>query len=220
MSNVPHHITQRGVRKLPLFLDDADYNLYLKILSDIGAKYGVKFCCWCLMKNHVHIVAIPENEKSLAKTIGVAHLMYTQYFNEKYGFSGHLFSQRFFSTPMSENHSFAVVGYIHRNPVRANIVSKVEDYKWSSIQLFLRKRYHDPLVNDNLLLEISDDWTQVFSEPIKEEDLNNIRLATSTGTPYGDKSFVETIEQLLGTKFPSKQKGRPRNKEGQFPPEN
>ncbi len=209
LPNVPHHITQRGVRKLPIFLDDEDHEFYLKTLSEMGRKHGVEFCCWCLMKNHVHIVAIPETEESLSKAIGVAHLKYTQYFNEKYGCSGHLFSQRFYSTPMSENHSYAVVGYIHRNPVRAGIVSKVDDYKWSSIQLFLRNRYHDSLVNSKLLLNMVEDWKEIFDEPIEEEELKNIRLATSTGTPYGDKSFIKKVESILGVEFPSKHIGRP-----------
>jgi len=206
----PHHITQRGVRKLPIFYDDHDRRLYLKIMRESGEKYGVKFCCWCLMNNHVHIVAIPEEEGSLAKTIGNAHHHYTVYFNEKQNITGHLFSERFFSTPMDDIHSFAVVSYIHNNPVRAGIAATPDDYKWSSASFFLGENHNDLLVNSSILKDMSGDWSSEFMKPSIESTLDLIRKSTSTGKPCGDESFVSRIEELTGIKFSKKKAGRPK----------
>ncbi len=193
----PHHVTHRGVRKIPIFLSDEDRIEYLEILSDMGEKHGVVFGCWCLMNNHIHIIAIPKEEGSLSKAIGITHQTYTQRFNRKYDFTGDLFSQRFFSTPMDEIHTFTAICYVHRNPVRAGIVKKASDYKWSSARYFLRQQHFDMLVNDHLLLESQASWLNMFDEPVPEEKLEKIRMATSTGNPFANEGIISKWGHLI-----------------------
>jgi putative transposase len=84
------------------------------------------------MPNHVHLVAVPESEDGLRKARGEAHRRYTQYVNFREGWKGHLWQGRFASFPMDELYLIATVRYVLLNPVRANIVKRVEDYHWSS----------------------------------------------------------------------------------------
>src|SRR5262245_8285654 len=67
---VPHHITQRGVRRFNVFLDDADHQRYLELLAFYTSKYGLGVTAYCVMTNHVHVVGVPERENSIAKVFG------------------------------------------------------------------------------------------------------------------------------------------------------
>ena len=207
--DVPHHVTQRGVRSMAIFNTDRDKIAYLRIMSEMGKKYGTRFCCWCLMENHIHLVAVPEEKDSLARTIGIAHHTYTQMFNKSMGLKGHLFGERFYSMPMDWKHCQAVTRYIHRNPVRSGMVKNVEDYKWSSVLYFLRKIYRDPLVNDDRLLNLTSSWDDIFISEMDTGELNHVRQATLSGKPYGDESFIARIETLTGYDLSIKKRGRP-----------
>ena len=207
--DIPHHVTQRGVRSMPIFNTDRDRIAYMRIISEMGKKYGVRFCCWCLMKTHVHLVAIPQEKDSLARAIGIAHHTYTQMFNKKLGLKGYLFGERFYSTPMDWKHCQAAARYIHQNPVRAGLVTRVEDYRWSSALYFMRKIYRDPLVNDDRLLNLSNNWDNIFASEMDIDELNNIRKTTLSGKPYGDESFIARVETITGYDLSRKKRGRP-----------
>ena len=74
----PHHITQRGVRSMPIFFSDEDREEYLRLQKEQGDRFGVRFISYCLMTNHVHLIAIPDDETSLSRGIGEAHRLYTR----------------------------------------------------------------------------------------------------------------------------------------------
>src|SRR3972149_9149638 len=95
--NYPHHVTQRGNNKEAVFFDDEDKAFYLKTLGAYSKKRGFEIWAYCLMTNHVHILAVPKQEESLARGIGGTNLVYTQYINRKYKRSGRLWQNRFFS---------------------------------------------------------------------------------------------------------------------------
>ena len=108
----PHHITQRGVRSQLIFFTDKDRDEYLHLLDRQGRRFGVRFLAYCLMSNHVHLVVVPETEKSLARAIGEAHRLYTKHINAREGVKGYLFQGRFYSCPLDELHFFASIRYI------------------------------------------------------------------------------------------------------------
>ena len=119
LSDTPHHVVQRGVRSQQVFLVDPDREDYLCLLADHGQKAGLQYAAWCL--NHVHLIAIPSTEASLAKGIGEAHKTCTRRIDLRQGARGYLFQGRFGSCPLDERHLFAAVRYILRNPVRAGL---------------------------------------------------------------------------------------------------
>lgn len=116
---VPHHITQRGNNRQDVFFVDDDRRTYLDILTEKPERYGLEIHAYCLMTNHVHIVAVPTNEDALAKAVGRTHHAYTKYVNKLHARSGHLWQNRFFSCAMEEPHYWSAVRYVERNPVRA-----------------------------------------------------------------------------------------------------
>lgn len=117
LPGVPHHVTQRGVRSMPVFLSDRDRLDYLRLLAAQGKKYGVSFLAWCLMTNHVHLIAVPKEVESLAHGIGEVHKRYTRMVNFREEVRGYLFQGRFFSCPLDERHLYSTVRYILRKEV-------------------------------------------------------------------------------------------------------
>jgi putative transposase len=215
-SGFPHHITQRGVRRSNVFRDEADHQRYRELLHHYALKHGLGIAAYCLMTNHVHIVAIPARGDSIAKALGECHGTYATEFNEKYRTSGHLWQLRPYSCVLDEAHSWAAVRYVERNPLRAGMVADAENYPWSSA------RSHCGVVGDALLTtdwpdrSSIQDWSAWLAET---PDLNSellIRSRTYTGRPCGDAEFVRDIEALVGRRLAPKKPGpKPKNHEGE-----
>ena len=84
----PHHVTQRGVRRMPVFFSDDDRQAYIDFLAEQSRRFGVRYLAWCLMTNHIHLIAVPETEMSLAKGIGEARKRYSRMINFREGWRG------------------------------------------------------------------------------------------------------------------------------------
>ena len=210
VSDLPHHIVQRGNRCQKVFFSDADRIAYLDYLKIYAKPEGIHFWGYCLMDNHVHIIAVPESEKSLALGFSEAHRRYTRMINFREEWRGYLWEGRFKSYPLSQAHLFAAIRYIERNPVRAKIVKDAWDYPWSSARAHVFKQ-HDPLLEDNFLLSEIKDWEAFLSEEDKQIDVNLIKACANNGRPLGDSQFIEKIERLTGRVL-RKQKSGPKIK--------
>ena len=125
---IPHHITQRGNRRQQVFFQEDDYDAYLELMTDWCRKSGVEVWAYCLMPNHVHLIALPQSEDSLAKGIGEAHRRYTRMINFREKWRGYLWQGRFASFPMDERYLLVAARYIELNPVRAGLADRPEDY--------------------------------------------------------------------------------------------
>ena len=144
---MPHHVVQRGVRRMDVFFSDDDRYAYLDLLAEQGRRFGVRYLAWCLMANHVHLIAIPEQESSLARGIGEAHRRYTRRINFQQGWRGYLFQGRFHSFPLDGNYLLAAMRYVLRNPVRAGLVNRPWDYPWSAARWLAGFASEDPLAS-------------------------------------------------------------------------
>ena len=208
---IPHHIIQRGNRRQEVFFNDEDKRTYLEYLNIYAKPAGISFWGYCLMNNHVHLLAVPETKDSFAIGLAEAHRRYSRMINFRQGWRGYLWEGRFKSYPLSENHLYAAIRYIERNPVRAKIVERAEDYPWSSAKAHVHKS-KDYLLSENFLLSEIKDWSKYLSEQDKQEDLNIFRKHSHTGRPVGDDKFIDSLEALSGRML-RKQKPGPKPKQ-------
>jgi len=141
-AEIPHHITQRGNRCEDVFFTEEDRLLYLEWLEKYCQKHAVDIMAYCLMTNHIHLILRPGKEDGLQNVLKPLHMRYAQYINKLKGWSGHLWQGRFFSFALNDNYTSSVIRYAERNPVRAGMVEKAEEYVWSSAadHCGLRKR--------------------------------------------------------------------------------
>ena len=115
-----------------MFEGTADYEKFLELLGCLGERYGIEVWTYVLMGNHYHLV-VKTREANLSRAMQWLGTSYTSYFNRRRGRSGHLFQGRFKSFVIEEEHYLRqLILYVHRNPLRARMVERVSDYKWSS----------------------------------------------------------------------------------------
>ena len=191
----PHHVTQRGNRRQKTFFCDDDYRAYLDLMSQWCRKYQLDIWAWCLMPNHVHLIAVPHRQESLARAIGEAHRRYTRRINFREGWRGHLWQERFASFPMDESYLLAAARYIEMNPVQAGMVEKPWDYSWSSARAHMEKQ-DDLLVKVDPLLELAGNWREFLESPT-DTDEESFMKHERTGRPLGPESFLDRLESTL-----------------------
>ena len=205
---IPHHITQRGNRRQKVFFRDDDYDTYLELMAEWCRKSGVEIWAYCLMPNHVHLIALPQSGDSLAKGIGEAHKRYTRMINFREKWRGYLWQGRFASFPMDEQYLYVAARYIELNPIRAGLVQKPEEYEWSSARAHLKAK-DDKLVIVKPLLEIAEDWKAFLENKPSEDEINLLRKHETTGRPLGSEGFIKKLEWLFNRIFRSRAVGRP-----------
>jgi putative transposase len=194
---IPHHVTQRGNRRQQVFFGRDDYQCYLQLLAEWSGKHGVAIWAYCLMPNHVHLIAVPSSEDALARSIGEAHRRYTRMVHFRENWRGYLWQGRFASYPMDEDYLLKAVRYTELNPVRAGLVGRAWDYEWSSARGHV-KGENDLLVKVRPMLERVEDWREYLMSPVSETELVAIRQHTRTGRPLGSESFVDRLQVQLG----------------------
>lgn len=209
--DIPHHITQRGNRRQQTFFSDDDYREYMALMAQWCGKYQVEIWAWCLMPNHVHLIAVPKSEEGLARAIGEAHRRYTRMINERQGWKGHLWQERFASYPMDEHHLLAAARYIEMNPVAAGLAESPGDYPWSSAQAHLSGE-RDGLTTIKPLISRVPEWSDFLSLST-EEELNILKKHEKTGRPLGKDAFITTLEKHLQRVLrPQKRGPKPKTK--------
>ena len=129
----PQHIIQRGNNRELIFVDDDDYRFYLECLQSAIKINKLSVHAYVLMTNHVHILASPEVETSISKTLQSVGRRYVQYFNYTYKRTGTLWEGRYKATVIdSDQYLLTCMRYIELNPVRADMVKQPNEYPWSS----------------------------------------------------------------------------------------
>ena len=206
-----HHITQRGNRRQEVVFSDDDYDAYKNLMSEWCSRHGVAVWAYCLMPNHVHLIAVPESEDSLRLAIGEAHRRYTRRINFREGWRGHLWQERFASFAMDEGHLMQAARYVELNPVRAGLVSSAADYGWSSAAAHMHGR-DDGLVRASSLLERYGDWGEFLKTDVDDEAMGRIRSHGRTGRPLGNADFVARLERMTGRVLGKRKPGRKRKR--------
>jgi putative transposase len=202
----PHHIIQRGNRRQQTFFCDEDYAAYLELMAEWCGEHGVAIWAYCLMPNHVHLIAVPRTEDGLARAIGEAHRRYTRQINFREGWRGYLWQGRFASFVMDEPYLLAAARYVELNPVRAKLVSHARQWPWSSAKAHL-KGCDDRLVQVEPLLAMVGDWKAFLRSAIREEELRDLQEHGRTGRPLGSVSFLDRLERLVGRELKRQKPG-------------
>ncbi len=204
---LPHHVIQRGNRRLETFFSEADYQAYRELVAEACREAGTEAWAYCLMPNHVHLILVPSHADGLRAALGEAHRRYTRRINAREGWQGHLWQERFHSFPMDEAHLMAAAAYVERNPLRAGLARKAEDWPWSSARAHLAGR-DDALVRAQPLLEIVPDWSGYLASATPDDTLDALRRHQRTGRPLGGGGFVDGLKRALNRPLRPARRGR------------
>ena len=207
VSEFPHHIIQRGNRRQKVFFNEDDYSEYLRLLNSYSQRFKVDTLAYCLMPNHIHFIAVPHKDGSLAQAIGETHRNYTRFINFRERWRGYLWQGRFSSYVLDERYLLAATRYILLNPVKAKIAREPWDYKWSSARHHMMIENSFP-ARDSLLRGLIGNWKDFLNTVSGDDDVRLLQLHERTGRPLGDNSFIEKLESLLKINLKQKRAGR------------
>jgi len=205
-----HHVTQRGNRRMETFFCDEDYQEYLSLLSHWCGEFDVRIWAYCLMPNHVHLILVPSAADGLRRAMAEVHRRYTRMINFREGWRGCLWQGRFASFVMSEKHLLGAARYVERNPVKAGLVERAEDWRWSSAAVHVGDSDESPAEVEWLAERMAGmirTWREHLARPSEAELAAAMRLGASTGRPLGDAEFVKEIGQQLSRDLLPKKRG-------------
>jgi putative transposase len=206
IADIPQHVVQRGNNRQPCFITRRDRAVYLKKLKEFSTEYSVSIHAFVLMTNHVHLLVTPTHGDGVSYMMQALGRYYVRYFNKIHKRTGTLWEGRFKSCLVdTENYFLIVSRYIELNPVRAKMVSRPEEYSWSS--------YHHNALNKKLKLitphsiycQLGDSdivrsrrYSSLFEESLLESKINEIRRASSRSWVLGDENFKLKLEKESG----------------------
>jgi len=210
--DVPHHVTQRGNARQVILANDTDRLTYLELLREYSQLYGLGLLGYCLMSNHVHLIAVPHQPEAMSQLLKQAHGRYASYWNAKQSSTGHVWQGRFYSCPLDEMHLWTALRYVELNPVRAGMVTSAEEWKWSSAAA------HCGLAPPSPMLEMERwqkrwtdrEWRQFIAEAESAAEISALRHCTHTGRPLGTEEFMAELEQMTLRPLIPRKGGRPK----------
>ena len=211
----PHHVTQRGVRRMEVFVREGDRETYLELLAQGCAKAETQLWAYCLMPNHVHLILVPSTEDGLRAALGETHRRYTRHVNQREDWRGPLWQERFHSFAMDEDHLLACARYVELNPVRAGLVERPEQWPWSSARAHLDGVDDGVTVVEPLLQRVAD-WRTFLGGGLDGRSLEAFRRHGRGGHPLGSKAYLERLERTLGRSVRPRPPGRPKWRQAPF----
>lgn len=209
--DLPHHVTQRGNGRQQVFFSEEDYAFYRDLLAEHCRAATVQVWAWVLMPNHVHLILTPAESDGLRRALAQVHRRYAGHIHAREGRSGHFWQGRFGAVAMDEAHLSAAIRYVLQNPVRARLVSRAEDWAWSSV--------HAHLSGDaggvTTLAPVADRFPDIRGLIDADPDMHGdaaaqdrLRRAESIGRPLGDAPFLKRLESQLGRRLAPQPRGR------------
>lgn len=174
--DAPHHVTQRGNRRQALFFNDADRRAYLSLLGEACRATETRCWAWCLMDNHVHLILTPPSADALRTAMTRAHTRYAQRINRQQGVDGHLFQGRYGSRAMADSHLMQAVRYVENNPVNAGLVTRAEDWRWSSARAHVLG-IDDGLTDRDAIGRHVGNWRAYLADGVEAADRDGAREA-------------------------------------------
>lgn len=217
----PQHVIQRGNNRGVTFVVEADYVFYLECLEDAAKTAGCDIHAYVLMTNHVHLLATQRFPGGLSRMMQSVGRRYVRYFNVTQRRSGTLWEGRYKATLIdSESYLLTCMRYIELNPVRAGMVTRPEDYPWSSYRAHAEGAPSSLLADHPLYLGLGetqssrqDGYRALFSHALAQDDVTAIRDATNKAWVLGDGRFKDEIARLTERRVEPPPRGRPRKQE-------
>ena len=195
---IAHHVTQRGNGRQQTFFGDEDYALYRDLLHEQCTTHGVAVWSWVLMPNHVHLILVPETKDALRAVLSRVNRAYAGHIHTREKRTGHFWQGRYGCVAMDDAHLHAAFAYVALNPVRARLVMRAQDWRWSSVHALLDPATGDGLTDTAAVLERTGDFADCLRAGEDEALSAALKRQETIGRPLGDAAFMEWIEATSG----------------------
>lgn len=208
------HVLNRAVARLKIFEKPEDYDAFMRVLEETWQIVPLPIFAMVAMPNHWHFVVRPESSDQVSEFFRRLTVMHTMRWHAHYetGGTGHLYQGRFKSFPIqNDTHLLTVMRYVERNPLRANLIERAEEWKWSSAYV----RRHSP--EEFRWLAKPDapplprNWRSWVNKVETDAELQSLRNSVKRGLPFGDARWTKSSAVRLGLESTTRPRGRPKN---------
>lgn len=206
-ADVVYHVLNRANARRTLFEDDGDYAAFERVLAQACARVAMRLLAYCVMPNHWHLVVWPRRDGDLSRFMNWLTLTHTQRWHQHRHTvgDGHVYQGRFKSFPVETNeYLLTVCRYVERNPIRAGLVARAEQWQWSSAGTHGSVPFHV------WPMERPVDWFHWVNEGETNEQLRMVRRSVTKGQPFGNPTWVETMVAQWNLGATLRERGRPK----------
>jgi putative transposase len=216
----PHHLIQRGNNRQPVFVDERDYELLLSLLAEYAAREKVAIHAYVLMGNHFHLLATPERDNSLPRMMQAVGRRYVQMFNKRHARTGTLWEGRYRATLVqTDRYLLTCMAYIDLNPVRAGMVQRAADYRWSSHRHYIGQS-SDKLVTPHPLCWALGNtpfareaaYADLVQQGVALDRQAALTESALKGWALGEPAFLDRLQGQTDRRMTRGRAGRPRAK--------
>lgn len=208
-----YHVINRGNGRHTVFLKDDDYQAFLKALAHACIEVPLPVLGFCLMPNHFHLVVLPQEDGDLSRWMHWLQNTHVRRYHQHYQSSGHIWQGRFHSFPIeTDEHLLTVLRYVERNPVRANLVARAEQWRWSSARYWQEAESRPAYLAEGPVPRPKN-WLKWVNQAVTVGEMEAVRKCITRGAPYGEESWVRQIAQRLNLESTLRPRGRPRKVE-------
>jgi putative transposase len=205
-----YHVINRGNERAQVFHGPDDYHAFVRLMRQACARVPMRVIGYCLMPNHFHCVLWPPGDDDMARWMEWLLTTQVSHYRKRYGGVGHVWQGRYKAFPIEQDdHLLTVLRYVERNALRANLVTRAEDWLWSSLRPWLTPPALPWL--DPGPVARGTDWLAYVNEPQTETELAQVRASVRRGIPFGGEVWVKETAAALGLEFTMRSRGRPRN---------
>lgn len=208
-----YHVLNRRVGRLPLFDKPADYKAFETILQEAWELTGIRIVAYCLMPSHWHLLLWPRQDGDLSEVMRWVTVTHSQrwHAHRHTSGSGPVYQGRFKSFPVqTDEHFITVARYVERNALRAKLVERAEQWRWSSLW---RRAQGDLKLYEFLSewpVERPRHWIKWVNETEKAAELEVLRCSAQRGQPFGGDEWMVRIAKRLGLESTLRPRGRPK----------
>ena len=211
-----YHVINRGNDRREVFLKDGDYQAFLKAMGHACIEIPMPVLAYCLMPNHFHMVLLPKGDGDLSRWMHWVQNTHVRRYHQHYHRSGHIGQGRFKAFPIeSDGHLLTVLRYVERNPVRAQLVRRAEQWLWSSVRHWTepgRIAEGRPSYLEAGPVQRPRDWLSWVNQAVTAGELEALRRSVVRGAPYGGPIWVGRTAGELGLESTLRPRGRPKKK--------
>lgn len=211
------HVLNRGNGGQRLFENPNCYADFVGLLEDSRSRTDMRVLAYCLMPNHWHLLLWPQTDQALARFTHRLTLTHTQRWHVQHNTvgRGHLYQARYKSFAVNDDdHLTTVCRYIERNPLRAGLVERAEDWAWSSLRQRIGRTLQDEISLTALPLLLPAHWCELVNRPQTTAEVKALRDSLATGRPFGDQEWRRSAARRLGLRPDPGRAGRPRLPKG------
>jgi putative transposase len=210
-----YHVLNRANGRLRLFKKDADFAAFEQVLTEARERVPVRILGYVLLSNHWHFVVWPRQgqDDQVSEFFRWLTVTHSQRWHAHHGTAGmgHVYQGRFKSFPIaSDPHYLAVLRYVERNPLRAELVQKAETWRWGSLYRRTQGTPEERALLSTGPVPLGKLWTDHVNQPQTEAELEAIRRSVIRGQPFGRERWQTKISRQLGLEYTLRPRGRPR----------